>query len=109
MDITAHKKILREKLIKQRNSIDRNDIVRASDKIYSKLISLDIINEAKTVMVYVSFASEVMTHEFIKYLINKKTQKCTILRYTQESSVFLLNNNSLLRDYFLSVPLSVDE
>ena len=28
-------------------------------------------------MVYVSFASEVMTHEFIKYLINKKTTVLT--------------------------------
>ena len=67
------KKEYRKVLLAKRNQIGPKERKEKSLKIQAKLTKTDIWREAKTVMLYASFQSEVETHELIlKALAEKK-------------------------------------
>ncbi len=65
------KPLLRKTLIAKRDALDADKIRQASAVIFDKIISLDAFAQAKTVMTYVSFGSEVETHAFISTLLHR--------------------------------------
>ena len=60
------KEEIRKKILEKRNNLSTYEIFEKSNKIISKLISLEEFKEAKKILCYVSFGSEVYTHGFIK-------------------------------------------
>ena len=66
------KNILREKIMQSRNSLSNEEILSRSKKIEKNLFSLNEFKNAKTIMLFVSFDSEVYTHDMIKDILKSK-------------------------------------
>lgn len=59
------KKILRNKILIIRNSLDKEVKEAMDDEIYNKLITSDLYIKAKNIFVYLSFGSEIQTKNII--------------------------------------------
>lgn len=70
------KETLRREMRKKRSSFDKALLERYSEQIYEKLLGLDDINKAKTILTYVSIGSEVDTHRLIKTLLSLGKKVC---------------------------------
>lgn len=68
------KTTLRQKLIKMRNNLTDRD--KKSEKIAEKLLNCDFYKSAQTVMVYMSFGSEVDTIALIEKMLNDGKTLC---------------------------------
>lgn len=64
------KKEFRKKVINIRKEIDKDFIKYNSDIITEKLLQLDCVKNAKTIMLYLDFNNEVATDNLINKLIN---------------------------------------
>ena len=64
---------LKESIIKKRKSLSKEEILQGSKKIQNNLFTLEQYKKSKTVMFFVSFNSEVHTHEMIKEALKSKT------------------------------------
>lgn len=64
---------LKQSILEKRESLTKDEILEKSAKIEEALISLPQYKKSKTVMFFVSFNSEVHTHEMIKNSLGKKT------------------------------------
>lgn len=64
---------LKESILKKRNSSPKEEISGKSKKIQGNLFSLQQYKKSKTVMFFVSFNSEVNTHEMVKEALKSKT------------------------------------
>lgn len=60
-----NKKTLRKKLLYERKQINNNELIKKSNQIISNLISIPFYKNSKTILVYVSYNHEVITHDFI--------------------------------------------
>lgn len=59
------KKILRNKILIIRNSLDKEVKEAMDDEIYNKLIMSDLYIKAKNIFIYLSFGSEIQTNNII--------------------------------------------
>ena len=68
------KNIIRKKMLAKRNSLSEGSIEKKSLIIFNRLKKLPEFRSAKTIMLYISFGSEVKTQLMIKsiLLVNKK-------------------------------------
>lgn len=64
---------LKEAILKKRNSLPNEEIIERSRKIGNNLLNLEKYKNSKTVMFFVSFNSEVNTHDMIRQALNNKT------------------------------------
>lgn len=64
------KKDFRKKVIEYRNNKDTDFISTNSQKITEKLLSMNCIKDANTIMLYLDFNNEVSTYSLIKKLLN---------------------------------------
>ena len=64
---------LNASIIEKRNSLSKEEILEKSNQIKNKLFSLDSYKKSKTIMFFVSFNSEVNTHDMIKESLKNKT------------------------------------
>ena len=64
---------LKESMLEKRNSLSKEEILGKSKKIKINLFSLDHYKNSKTIMFFVSFNSEVHTHEMIRDALKSKT------------------------------------
>ena len=64
---------LKESILEKRNSLSQAEILEKSRKIEDCLFSLQQYKNAKTIMFFVSFNSEVNTHNMIKNSLKNKT------------------------------------
>jgi len=64
---------LKESILEKRNSLSREEILEKSEKIKSNLFNLQYYKHSKTAMFFVSFNSEVHTHDMIKESLKNKT------------------------------------
>lgn len=64
---------LKDKMLEKRNSLPKEEILKKSMKIKSKLFNLEYYKKSKTAMFFVSFNSEVNTHDMIKNSLKNKT------------------------------------
>ena len=62
---------LRKDFLYKRDQLSKEEILKKSKKITSLLTKLPEFKKAKTIMVFVSFKSEVFTHELIKECLKK--------------------------------------
>ena len=67
------KDINRKVILKKRNRLSKEDLIKKSRIIEEKLLNSEDYKKAKTVMFYVSFGSEVNTREMIKETLKNKT------------------------------------
>ncbi len=66
------KPALRKEILKKRNSLTKEEVIEKSRRIKEKLFLIPEFVNAKTIAVYVSFNSEVFTHNIIKELVGEK-------------------------------------
>lgn len=78
---------LRKKYLALRSSKDKAELKEASEKIVRKLFSVEELQQAKTIMVYVSFGSEVETTELIEELLKSGKIVCVPLCNSRELSM----------------------
>ena len=71
------KKRLREKLLKKRDSIPPDQKALKESEIEKRLFALDIFKKSKSILMYVSFRSEVDTRKYLDDIL--KTGKKLIL------------------------------
>jgi len=64
------KRKLRQEFLKKRDNLSREEIESKSENIERQLLSLPEFRRAKTVMLYVSFRSEVATDKMIRNALN---------------------------------------
>ncbi len=67
------KHTLKQSVLKQRNSLTKEEILEISSIIESKLFNLEIFKKSRAIMFFVSINSEVHTHEMIKKTLGSKT------------------------------------
>ena len=60
------KSTIRASILAQRNAMPRSDITEKSKLIKTRLFSLNEYRRARVILFYVSYGSEVMTHEIIQ-------------------------------------------
>ena len=65
--IKEQKKLLREKIIHKRDSLDSNYLNEKSRVIFEKAIASDCLKKASLVLCYKSFGSEVVTDDIFNY------------------------------------------
>lgn len=82
------KKDFRKKVIEYRNNKDTDFISTNSKKITEKLLSMNCIKDANTIMLYLNFNNEVKTDQLITKLIS--------LRKTVAAPVTLKNERKLI-------------
>ncbi|MBP2027965.1 5-formyltetrahydrofolate cyclo-ligase [Acetoanaerobium pronyense] len=71
MDVRTRKKNLRVDAINKRDSLTSEEILKNSEKIFSKLKELPEFINAKTVMIYLNFKSEVVTDSIVDFLLSQ--------------------------------------
>ncbi len=74
------KQINRRVILKKRDRLTKEEIKEKSKIIKKKLFSLPEYKKAKTIMFFVSFGSEVYTHDMIKEALKSKTV-CIPIRF----------------------------
>ena len=67
------KNLLKDSILNKRNSLSKEKIIGNSIKIKNSLFNLQPYKEAKTPMFFVSFNSEVDTHDIIRESLGRKT------------------------------------
>ena len=81
---------IRDEMLKKRNSLQEEDRLNKSKKIKDNLFNLEEYRKAKNVMFFVSFGSEVYTHEMIKEALKNKTVIAPkVLNHQIEPSVIM--------------------
>ena len=74
------KQTLKQQILEKRTSLSREEIKEKSNKIKNNLFSLKEFNEAKNIMLYISFNTESDTQKIIRELLNKK-EKIIVVPY----------------------------
>ena len=77
------KQELRKKILEKRNSLAKEEIKEKSKIIKEKLFSSGEYKQAKTVSFFVSFGSEVNTHEMIKEALKGKEVCVPVVKNNQ--------------------------
>lgn len=65
------KKIIRREILTKRSNLGKDGNISLSKKIISSLQTSDFYKNAHTIMTFISFGSEIDTHEFIKSSIKE--------------------------------------
>ena len=71
-DVTREKKKIRNKMVELRKNISMEKVLERSEKIEKRLFTLQEYVDADAVMFYVSYNSEVYTHDMIKKALKVK-------------------------------------
>lgn len=64
---------LKESMLEKRDSLPEGEIIEKSSQIRDRLFGLEQYKKSKTIMFFVSFNSEVNTHEMIRGSLKNKT------------------------------------
>lgn len=72
MTISEQKIALRKHIRDLKKQANAEEMLRDSDKIFTKIESLDAFKQAKTVLAYWSMSDEVFTHKFVKKWYKEK-------------------------------------
>ncbi|RMF05680.1 5-formyltetrahydrofolate cyclo-ligase [Candidatus Woesearchaeota archaeon] len=67
------KKILREEVLSERDSLNWSEILEKSRRIKESFLALPEVMKADTIALYASKGSEVFTHDLIRELLPRKT------------------------------------
>jgi len=99
MSKDEQKKVLRKKILKMRDELDTQYRKVSSDKILNQVMKLEEFKNAKTIMTFVSFSSEVDTRGFIEkcWEIGKRVVTPLAKMKTKELEIYKINNWSQLQ------------
>ena len=64
---------IKESILEKRNSLSKKEIIEKSKKIENTLFNLEKYKNSKVIMFFVSFNSEVHTHDMINQALKNKT------------------------------------
>lgn len=81
------KETLRASIKAQRKQLTKDEIHKKSAKVYSALFSSEILQDAKTVMVYLSAFNEVRTEMIIDTLLQSGVRVCAPVTDTKRMSI----------------------
>lgn len=70
------KKELRKVILEKRDSIDLSERAKYDENIFNSVINSHLYSEAKCIFVFVSYKTEVNTHEIIKHALSKGKRVC---------------------------------
>ena len=97
---------LKESIIEKRNSLSKEEIREKSSQIKNKLFNLKHYKNSKTIMFFVSFNSEVNTHEMIKdALKNKIVVVPKVVQHEIEPSVIIDFDNLISGKFGILEPI----
>ncbi len=85
------KQINRRVILKKRDRLSKEEIIEKSKKIKEKLFNSEEYKKAKTIMLYVSFGSEVDTINIIKESLKNKTVCVPVIK--EDNMIASLINN----------------
>ena len=85
--IVLQKQQLREQLKQRRGTLDKTSRASYSQQICETLFTLDIVNHARSVFCFISFADEIHTHGIIDRLMSTETKVCIPHIYDGETMV----------------------
>lgn len=94
MDITESKIKLRKKMGDERNALSSDVLRTSSNIIFQKIKNEGLLDGVKDILTYVNFRSEVITIEFISYLLEAKNTNVYV-PYTSKDSMTFYRINSL--------------
>ena len=81
---------IKESLLEKRDSLSKQDIIEKSKKIEEKLFNTEQYKKSRTIMFFVSFSSEVNTHDMIKKTLgNKNVVIPKVIQHEIEPSVII--------------------
>lgn len=103
MDIRTEKISLREKYLKQRNSITQKEIIEKSEVIKDKILNTSYYKEAETIFIYLNIGSEVVTTDLIKTALKDGKKVCVPVSINNSRNMFFVNFNSF--DSLVAGPL----
>lgn len=99
---------LKESMLKIRNSLPKKDILERSRKIQDNLFSLSQYANSRTIMFFVSFSSEVDTHEMIKEALkNKVVVVPKVVHHEIEPSVIIDLGNLVPGRFGILEPIEI--
>ncbi len=99
---------LKEKIIGLRNSLSNEEILERSRKIESNLFGLEQYTKSKTVMFFVSFNSEVHTHNMIRNSFRSKTIVIPkVMQHEIEPSVIIDFDNLISGKFGIKEPIEI--
>ena len=92
---------LKESILEKRNSLSKEDIIKKSNEIKNNLFNLNQYKKSKTIMFFVSFNSEVNTHEMIREALKNKIVVVPKVAHNEiEPSVIIDFDNLIPSDKF---------
>lgn len=70
------KKELRRNILEERDNIALNERIKCDEDIFNAVTNSSLYNEAKCIFIFVSYKTEVNTHEIIKHALSKGKRVC---------------------------------
>lgn len=70
------KKELREKVIMERDGLSKDEINKYDENIFKRVIESKYYKESKCIFIFVSYKSEINTHEIIKRALKDEKRVC---------------------------------
>lgn len=111
--IANEKKILRKNMITKRKSLNKSEVESKSLAILNNVKSLNLIESAKHIMIYMDFRNEVATAAFIKHLrsLDKKIYIPRVNTDTHELDIYLISSDDdlILSNYGILEPNPTNE
>jgi len=99
---------LKEAILEKRNSLSKEEISEYSKKIENNLINLEQYKKSKTVMFFVSFNSEVHTHNMIRNSFRNKTIVIPkVMQHEIEPSVIIDFDNLISGKFGIPEPIEI--
>ena len=108
------KKLVRKEILNMRNNMSNEKRILKDKLIYNLFINSDLYKKAKDIFIYVSFGSEVNTHEIIKKaIIDKKNIYVPKIDMNKKSALSTENIHSItelnVNNYGILEPINVDK
>src|SRR3989344_7629360 len=88
---------LKEEILEKRDSLPKEEIIERSRKIEERLFNLEHYKKSKTTMFFVSFSSEVNTHDMIKKSLKHKSVAVPKVANTEIEPSIILDFDNLVQ------------
>lgn len=73
--MSIEKTALRKEFLTKRDALTDSERIDKSQAIIQLMSSLDCVKESKNVLIYVDYSSEVMTKDFIRYMLDNSDKR----------------------------------
>ena len=91
---------IKESILGQRNSLPQKEIIERSKRIQHNLFNLEQYKKSKTIMFFVSFNTEVHTHDMIKTALKSKTVVVPKVSHNEIEQSLIIDFDNLIAGKF---------